>query len=204
MTMLINSPELEDQIIADRRERGIDKFDEVWDGVYVMAPIANNEHQNIVGKLSRFLGNLIEDSGLGIVQPGANVSDQEVDWTKNCRVPDILVFLNGNTAEDRDTHWFGGPDFAVEIVSPKDRSREKLDFYASVGVRELLLIDRNPWQLELFRLTNGRLESASIATETNLHVIESHIVPITLRLTPGKKRPAIIATSGDDSRSWTI
>jgi hypothetical protein len=30
--MLINNPSLEEALIADRRERGADKFDEVWDG----------------------------------------------------------------------------------------------------------------------------------------------------------------------------
>ena len=109
MTMLINRPELEEEIIADRRERGIDKFDEVWDGLYVVAPLANNEHQQLVGDLTIVIGSLIQLTGVGRVLPGANVSDQTFDWTKNYRCPDILVFLNGNTAEDRKSHWFAIP-----------------------------------------------------------------------------------------------
>ena len=58
--------------------------------------------------------------------PGCNVSDRPKRWKKNYRCPDVAVFLPGNPAEDRETHWFGGPDFAVEILSPYDRSREKL------------------------------------------------------------------------------
>ncbi len=84
------------------------------------------------------------------------------DWTKNYRCPDVLVFLPGNPAEDRGTHWLGGPDFAVEIMSRGDRSRKKLDFYAKVGVRELLLIDRRPWKLELYRRHDDRLELAAL------------------------------------------
>ena len=72
-------------------------------------------------------------------------------WQKNYRCPDVAVFLPGNPAEDRQTHWYGGPDFAVEIMSRHDRSREKFDFYFKVGVRELLLVDRRPWRLELYR-----------------------------------------------------
>ena len=53
------------------------------------------------------------------------------------------------------------------IVSRDDHSREKISFYEKVGVRELLIIDRDPWQLELFRLASGRLESAGIATQSN-------------------------------------
>ena len=76
------------------------------------------------------------------VFPGATSAIAPTNWTKNYRCPDVAVFLPGNPAEDRETHWLGGPDFAVEIVSRDDRSRKKFDFYAKVGVRELLLVDR--------------------------------------------------------------
>jgi Uma2 family endonuclease len=203
MPTLINDPFLEEALIADRRERGIDKFDEVWDGVYVMAPIANNEHQDIQMGLALILGPLIVFPRLGRVHAGANVSDQPVDWMKNYRCPDVLVFLDGNPAEDRGSHWFGGPDFAVEIVSDRDRSREKIDFYSKVNVRELLIIDRDPWQLELFRLTAGRLESAAIATEQNGVSILSQVTGLTLRLVSAPKRPAIAVTS-PDGQSWNV
>ena len=203
MSMLINLPELESQLIADRRERGADRFDEVWDEVYVMAPLANNEHQAIQTRLSAVLGLLIDFKGLGIVQAGANVSDRREDWTQNYRCPDVLVFLNDNPAEDRSTHWFGGPDFAVEIVSRWDRSREKIDFYSKVGVRELLIIDRDPWQLELLRLTDGQLRSIAIATEVNGITIQSDVVPLKLTLVSGSKRPAIEVTAAD-GQHWSL
>ena len=57
------------------------------------------------------------------------------------------------------TFWYGGPDFAVEVISPFDRSRKKFEFYARVGVRELLLVNRKPWSLELYRLDRGRAEA---------------------------------------------
>ena len=34
-------------LIRDRRESGGDRYDEVWDGVYVMSPLADNEHQQL-------------------------------------------------------------------------------------------------------------------------------------------------------------
>jgi Uma2 family endonuclease len=203
MPTLINDPALEETLIAERRERGIDKFDEVWDGVYVMAPIANNEHQHLAQRLSTAISIVIDFPGVGRVFTGANVSDQRANWTKNYRVPDVLVFLNGNPAEDRDTHWFGGPDFAVEIVSDNDRSREKIDFYSKVNVRELLVLDRDPWQLGLFRATAGRLESAAIATEQNGLTIHSEVTGLSLRLVSAAKRPAIAVTASD-GQSWTI
>ena len=40
------------RLIRERRESGGDRYDEVWDGVYVMSPIADNEHQKLATKLS--------------------------------------------------------------------------------------------------------------------------------------------------------
>jgi len=203
MPTLVNDPRVEETLLAHRRQSGLDKYDEVWDGVYVMAPIANNEHQGLLSRLTTILVGQIEFPGLGRVFPGANVSDRPLDWQQNYRVPDVLVFLNGNPAEDRDSHWFGGPDFAVEISSPGDQSREKIDFYSRVGVRELLIIDRDPWQLELFRLTAGRLQSVAVATTANALTIQCQVVGIALQLVPGEKRPAIAVASAE-GQSWTI
>ena len=40
-------------------------------------------------------------------------------------------------------------------MSRFDKSRKKFGFYKSVGVRELLLVDRHPWALELYRVEAG-------------------------------------------------
>ena len=101
---------------------------------------------------------------LGKVYQGVNVSDRDDDWTKNFRCPDVAVYLTGNPAVAKGAYWHGGPDFAVEILSPDDRSREKLDFYARVGVRELLLIDRDPWALELYRRNGAEWALAGRST----------------------------------------
>ncbi len=203
MPMLLNDSDLERRIIAKRRARGIDKFDEVWDGVYVMAPIANNEHQEIQGSLVTVLGILLALPGLAKVLAGVNVSDRPVDWKKNFRCPDVAVFLRDTLAENRKTHWFGGPDFAVEIVSRRDRSRKKMKFYAAVGTRELLIIDREPWQIELFRLIDGKLVSVFVGTVENAVTAKSQVVPISLQLLPGNPRPGILVKASD-GQSWTI
>jgi Uma2 family endonuclease len=203
MPMLVNNPELEEAIIADRRAKGIDQMDEVWEGVYMMAPLADDEHQELQARLVTVLTTVVDFPGLGKVRAGANITNRRSDWMSNFRVPDVLVFLEGTNAQNRHSHWFGGPDFAVEIISPDDRSREKLDFYTSVGVRELLIIDRNPWQLELFRLVDGKLRSEAIATEGNGLTIDSDVVPISLRLVHGQTRPGLAVTSRD-GKAWTI
>ncbi|MGQ0634775.1 MAG: Uma2 family endonuclease [Planctomycetaceae bacterium] len=197
MVMLVAEPYLEEQLIAERQAAGIDQHDEVWDGVYIVSPIADNEHQLLAFRLAVVLQQVLDQSGDGTAYPGVNVTDRKTNWRKNFRVPDVAVFLKDNPAVDRGTHWLGGPDFAVEIVSAGDRSREKLDFYAKVGVRELLLVDRAPWSLELFRLRRRKLVLVGRSTLPKPAEITSHVLPLTLKLVAGKKRPQIeVAADG--------
>ncbi len=187
MVTLVTDPEL----IQDRQARGIDHHDEVWEGVYVMSPAPNNEHQELVFEIGFVLREIVTTARLGKVLPGTNITDRRNDWTKNYRCPDVAVFLDDTRAENRDTHWLGGPDLAVEIVSPGDQTREKIAFYEKVGTRELLIVDRDPWQLELFRLTGDRLTSTGISRLPESAWLTSESVPLRLRLLPGEKRPQI-------------
>ena len=186
-----------------RQERKADRFDEVWNGVYVVMPPANNEHQELVGDFTFAFKSALISILNARVFPGCNISDDTVDWAQNFRCPDVAVFLAGNPAEDRHTHWLGGPDFAVEIVSKYDRSREKFGFYAKTGVREVMFIDRQPeWSLELFRrdgadwLLVGKLSPGSADS------VASSVLPVSFRLLDGQPRPRIEVTRASDGQSW--
>ena len=113
-----------------------------------MSPLADNEHQSIVSRFTAIFLAILDPDRLGLAFAGVNVSDREEDWINNYREPDVAVFLEGTTARDMGTHWLGGPDLAIEILSLGDPAREKLDFYAKVHVRELLVVDRDPWRME--------------------------------------------------------
>jgi Uma2 family endonuclease len=204
MAALLLDSSLVKRLKKERALTGADRFDEVWDGVYVMAPIANNEHQYLAIEICMAVRAVVKTPDEGLVFLGVNVSDREDDWTKNYRCPDVAVFLKGNPAEDRDTHWFGGPDFAVEILSPGDRSRKKLSFYASVGVRELLIVDRKPWRLELYRLKNEELRRAGGCTPEKATPLNSDVLPLRFALARGKKRPELLITSTRDGRTARI
>lgn len=205
MVMLVTEPGVEERLIAERRAAGIDHHDEVWEGVYVVSPIANNEHQWLAFELAAIIQAVIRAAGMnGRTFPGVNVSDQEADWRQNFRVPDVAVFLAGNPAQDRETHWFGGPDFAVEIVSPGDRSLEKVPFYAAVGVRELLIVDRAPWTLQLFRLDSRRVVSVEQSTIEQPGALASQVLPLSFRLVPGNPRPQIEVLQRDSRQQWLV
>jgi Uma2 family endonuclease len=202
MATLVCDATIEERLLAERAASGADRYDEVWEGVYVMAPMPNDEHQQIVNRLAAIFQEVIDWPGLGHVRPGVNISDRKEDWTQNYRVPDVAVFLETGSAENCDAFWFGGPDFAVEIVSPGDQSREKMEFYGRVGARELLLIDREPWELHLMRLQGERLVTADRVVVDGPPVT-SEVLPFQFSLRAGIKRPTIhvVHASG---KSWDV
>ncbi len=202
MAHLILPEEDLESIIRVRRERGSDRFDEVWNGVYVMSPLAVNQHQRLATFLARVFHGSLEGRQAFDSIAGVNVSDQSDEWTKNYRCPDVAVFLPGNPAEDRDSHWFGGPDFAVEIISKGDRSRLKFNFYAKVGVDELLLVDRDPWRLELYRNQTGKMNPAGSIAFGDSNCLQSEILPVSFRLLDSNEGPKIEVTQTDDGRVW--
>lgn len=204
MALMVLDADLEERLKAERAASGGDRFDEVWEGMYMMAPLANNEHQNLIAGLTGAIRNALGWDHAAAVLPGANVSDHKDDWTHNYRCPDVVVVFPGGKAIDCGTHWLGGPDFASEIVSRGDRSRDKFDFYSQVGVRELLLIDRNPWALELHQLKDGRLELIGRTDIRTAPSLKSDVLPVAFRLVDGTPRPRVEVVHRDGVQRWLV
>ena len=203
MEMMVLDTSAQERLIQERRHSGDDRYDEVWDGVYIVSPLPNTEHQWIIQRFCFAFETTIGETGLGMVLPGANVSDLDDQWEHNHRSPDVVVFLNENNARDLGTHWIGGPDFAVEVISRNDRSREKLDYYAKLGTREVLLVDRFPWALELYRLQEGALVLEGKSTADRPEVLASEVLPLTFRLVKGDPRPSIEVAHVDGVQRWS-
>jgi len=201
MTLLIADPTLQEDLIARRKAIGADHYDEVWEGVYFMPPSPNVDHGHRQSGLVRILLEIVEDQGLGGVITAPNVSDRRDDWTYNYRVPDIAVVLSDSRAENAVTHLVGPVDFLVEVVSPGDRTYEKLDFYAQVGVRELLILDRDPWALKLYRNDGQELALVAELLPGDGKSAESEILPLRLEFIQGDAAPVVAAISAD--KRWT-
>ena len=204
MATLITDPSLEQRLRAEREVSGADRFDEVWEGIYMMTPMPNDEHQQIVMRLGSILQEVIGWPGGGEIRPGVNLSAAEADWKSDYRVPDIAVFLNDTAAINRGTHWQGAADFLVEVISTDDRTREKLPYYASLGVRELLLIDRDPWAVELYRLGEKGFAQVGVSRLDDAQVLRSDQVPLTFRLVAGDDRPAVEVSLCDGEKQWEV
>lgn len=204
-TARILEPLVVQELIRHRQKMGIDQHDEVWDGVYVVAPLANNPHQRLVFGYAAIMNEVIVKAGRGDVLPGANISDRRQKWEKSFRCPDVVVVLLGGRAVDCGTHWLGGPDFLVEIQSPGDDTEEKLPFYSLLGVRELLIVHRDTRHLRLFRHDGDQLALVGSGDAAHLGALVSEVVPLKFSYKATRTGPRTVVQRTEGKRkSWTI
>jgi Uma2 family endonuclease len=168
----------------------------------MMTPFPNTDHQRIVARLVSIFLEVIGGPGLGEVFPGVNLAGTSKDWEHDYRVPDVAVFLHDGPGADCDTHWRGGADFLVEITSPGDRTHEKVPFYSRIGVRELLVVDRQAWKLELYLASQSGLEVAGRSTSEGSDRLTSQVLPLCFRLVAGSPRPQIEVSQPATGQSW--
>lgn len=150
------------EILEDRRRRGLDRRDEVWEGVYHMVPPPTGEHEDVVGGLFSLFKTYSERHKLGRIRLNAGVRDVTLG-EKNYRVPEWVFVRTGREGLLRgDSSYVDeGPDVILEVRSPGDETDEKMPFYEKVGVREEVLVDRDSRRVQVLRLVSGRLVPVS-------------------------------------------
>jgi Uma2 family endonuclease len=136
-------PPVVEDWLAQRRALGQDRFDEVWEGEYHVAPAPHRRHARLDDLLGRVLGPFADDAGL----LGATTCN--IGSPTDYRIPDRAYFRGGE-----DAIWNPTAAIVVEILSPEDESRRKLGFYFRVGVEEILIVD--PDQRTVEWLARGR------------------------------------------------
>ena len=147
--------EVPEALIKERRAKGLDRFDELWEGVLHMVPPPSSWHQRFSSELFQIIAPIAKSKGLlpffetGLYRPDSG----EPEW----RVPD-LTFTRPERISARGVE--GGAELVVELLSEGDESREKLGFYEQLGVGEVLLIDPATREVELYVLRGGRLHLA--------------------------------------------
>jgi Uma2 family endonuclease len=194
-----------DALIEERKRLGIDLYDEVWEGMYIMPSMPNSDHQQLVDDLGDVLTEVVKKPGKGKKYQGHNISDRKRGWTDNFRIPDLVVILNNSKAIDCKTHMFGGPDFLVEVESPGDDTEDKVPFYSKIGVRELLIIHRDKRTVRLLRHDDeDLLEVRPILLEGKQWLV-SEVLPLAFRRTTSKgiARTEVRRTDGQPG-NWII
>jgi Uma2 family endonuclease len=139
-TLFVTDPPIEiEEWLARRRALGQDRFDEVWEGEYHVAPAPSGRHAQLDDTLGWVLRPLAQRMGLR----GATTCN--IGTPDDYRVPDRAYFREGGLDV-----WNPTAAIVVEVVSPGDESRQKLGFYLGVGVEEVLIIDPDTRTVEWF------------------------------------------------------
>jgi Uma2 family endonuclease len=153
--------------LAERARLGWDRFDEVWEGVLHMVPPPSEWHQGLGTELVMFLGNPLKRAGItlryetGLFRPGAATLDY--------RQPDLLFYEAARRELVTRRGIEGGALAVVEILSPGDETYEKLPYYASLGVREAIVIEPDSRVVEIYRLVRGQYTIVSADDRGRLH-----------------------------------
>lgn len=116
--------------IAERQRLGHDGHDEIWDGVYHVAPNAASSHGRIAGDVALALGRRAKSAGL-VWSTGFNLGQ-----ARNYRVPDGAAYR-----PVADGVYLETAALVVEVLSPRDETFRKFDFYFARGVEELIVVD---------------------------------------------------------------
>ncbi|HYB22793.1 MAG TPA: Uma2 family endonuclease [Solirubrobacteraceae bacterium] len=138
-------PELE-ALRESRRRSGIDRLDEVWDGVLHMVPAPNDAHADVGQQLAIILDAPARAAGLFPTMHEFNVGES----VQNFRVPD-----GGLHRTRRWGTWEHTLPLVVEIVSPGDETWAKLPFYAARKVDEVLIVDPGQRAVHWLALEKG-------------------------------------------------
>lgn len=143
--------EVPEALLDERRRTGVDRFDEVWEGELHMNPPPGDAHQRLGLRLGAALLPHADCRDLVLsYETGVYAAPDESDY----RVPD-LVLSRADVRTRRGVE--GAAELAVEIRSPGDETYAKLDFYAALGTRALLVVDSASRAVELYVLRGERL-----------------------------------------------
>ncbi len=126
---------------------GLDRRDEMWDGVLHLVPVASSAHGILWYELTCLFAPKAHDQGLRcMAAPG--VFDPEDADMMSFRVP-ALGYARSADVTERGIE--GRAVLVVEILSNRDEAPEKLSFYRQVGVEELLYVDSTTKAFEVRR-----------------------------------------------------
>lgn len=147
-TLVPDPPPAEIAALLERRRRtGVDRFDEVWDGVLHIVPAPGDRHALIEWQLPRLLGPPADRAGL-LLSGQFNLGQAE-----NYRVPDGGLHRAGGWGTYATT-----AALVVEIVSPGDETWEKVPFFAAHDVDEILIVDSTAREVHWLAFVKGAYE----------------------------------------------
>ena len=125
--------EVDEALLVERRRTGIDRFDEMWEGVLHIVPMPSARDRELVSVLGYRLYDVAHAAGYSIA-PTIRVYRADDDY----RVPDLAIW-SPEAGSERGIE--GAPVLVVEIRSPGDETMEKVPWYLGRGSESVIVID---------------------------------------------------------------
>lgn len=133
-------PDTSPEILSWRLATGKDYRDEVWDGVYHVVDEKSALQLDVEDELETWLithwacqndGRIFRDTRLA----------KDEDWEIDFRVPSLCLYCHLSPTAYAQEVLVEPPDVVVEVFEGEATGTQKADFYRSLGVREIWLID---------------------------------------------------------------
>jgi Uma2 family endonuclease len=148
---------------------------EVMNGVLIMTPSPEADHQSAVLRLAHYLLETVEFTGLGRVLS----APFEVRLTHDKVVqPDVLVVLNANLYKLFHTYLADGPDLVIEVASPSTALYDRLskyEAYEQAAVPEYWIVHPQAQSIEMLILEQDGYQSCG--TFKGKETLPSRIAP---------------------------
>lgn len=146
----------------------VEGVEEVVNGVIVTMPPNKILHAYIVEDLADLLKAKLDRSTAQVLVATFGLVIRRDPLA--LRVPDLAVFQSDNIVE-QDGYIHSAPELVVEVLSPansRSECAEKLRDYESLGVPEVWVVSPEAQTVEVLRLQDGRLTTASLLREGQL------------------------------------
>jgi Uma2 family endonuclease len=157
-TLVMDPPPAEiDALIEHRRRLGLDRRDEMWEGVLHMTPAPHSAHGKLDHRTTRLLDGPAQAAGLEVAGP------LNIGVAEDYRVPDAALLRPGP-----DSIYLPTAALVVEIVSPGDETWAKLPFYAAHDIDEVLILDPAKRSVDWLGLTDGEYRPIERSTLIDL------------------------------------
>jgi Uma2 family endonuclease len=142
--------EVDEAWLGERQRLGLDRFDEMWEGVLHMVPPPKGRHQYLAFELGTELRGPARRVGCHVaVQIGVFAAADDY------REPDVAVVP---PTSDAERGVDGPPLVVIEVLSPFDESYTKVLWYLRRGAGSVVIIDPGTYGVEVFTAA-GKLEA---------------------------------------------
>ena len=147
---------------------------ELIDGKMYMMATPTAVHQLLIGFLYLKFGNYTNGKKCRVFLSPFAVYLNE---TNNYVEPDLVVVCDRNKVDMKGYH--GGPDLAIEIVSPSSKRMDyllKLFKYRTYGVREYWIVDPEKMRVQVYDLEHDDMREYTFSDSVPVGIYEGDLI----------------------------